>query len=154
MTRDEMESRSIPEPNTGCWLWLRAPRRPGASHGAVQYNGRTEYAHRVMFTLTHGPIPSGMVVCHRCDVGACINPDHLFLGTQAENMADMTAKGRRFIPTSEEGSGAELSVADVAVIRTRLAAGEKPARIATDFGVHRTTINRIKLGATWAREEG
>lgn len=80
----------IPEPNSGCHLWLGNGRK----YGRVTLAGQGMYAHRLAWQFAHGPIPEGMMVLHRCDVGLCVNPDHLFLGTQTDNMRDMVSKGR------------------------------------------------------------
>jgi hypothetical protein len=81
----------------GCWLWSACVDEHGyGSFVRLQEDGshRLEGAHRVAWELTHGPIPDGLRVCHHCDTPPCVRPDHLFLGTQADNMADMQRKGR------------------------------------------------------------
>ena len=75
---------------TGCWIWMGCVNREG--YGQVSVDGRLQRAHRVFFGLDK--IPKGMLVCHKCDVPSCVNPDHLFLGTQTDNILDMMSKGR------------------------------------------------------------
>jgi hypothetical protein len=81
-----------------CWLWTSNVHTNGYGQIAESRNGRLRqrwlWAHRVAWELTHGPIADGLRVLHRCDVPTCVNPDHLFLGTQIENIADSVRKGR------------------------------------------------------------
>lgn len=77
---------------SGCWLWAAGKNNQG--YGVCFLDGRRTYVHRLSWELHRGPIPSGLYVCHTCDTPLCLNPDHLFLGTQRDNMADASAKGR------------------------------------------------------------
>lgn len=98
--KERIERLSMPEPNTGCWLWIASGRsnQNGIEYGRLEVTTdgscRKVAAHRVSYEVFKGPIPNGLNVLHKCDVGCCVNPDHLFLGTQVDNMKDCYAKGR------------------------------------------------------------
>jgi hypothetical protein len=89
------EAMTIPEPNSGCLLWLGYACPQG--YGRVSVRGkrnRSCTAHRAAYECAHGPFDESLTVCHSCDTPLCVNPDHLFIGTQKENLRDMRAKGR------------------------------------------------------------
>ena len=77
---------------TGCWVWQGCLSDNG--YARASYKGKTQSLHRLVYTLLVGEIPKGLMACHKCDVRACCNPDHIFIGTQSENMKDMYRKGR------------------------------------------------------------
>lgn len=139
------------DPNTGCWLWSGCGLKSG--YGAFNRgDGVMVLTHRYAYERHYGPIPDGMFVCHRCDTPACVNPAHLFAGSPRDNTQDMLAKGRWIVPerVGEANGRAKLTAATVAEIRARLSVGEKPARLAEEFGVTTPLIYQIRRGTIWA----
>jgi hypothetical protein len=132
-----------------CWFWQAQVNNKG--YGVfTYYTVRTPtrpskglYAHRVSWMLTHGDIPEGLRVLHRCDNPPCCNPKHLFLGTQKENMVDCAKKGR----ASKGGDNAKVTPEQVRLIR---ADTRKHHVIAADYGMRRLAIWNIKKRRTWA----
>lgn len=135
----------------GCWRWQKCLH--GNGYGKVGLGGgKTTGAHQASFRAFRGEIPEGLNVCHTCDVRDCINPDHLFLGTQSDNIKDAVAKGRMNLTNrkhGEENSQAKLTDAHVVTIRLRLAAGEAKAQIARSFGVTPRIILLIDRREIW-----
>jgi hypothetical protein len=131
-----------------CWEWQAQRSRDG--YGKLQLRGKKHLAHRLSFEVHCGPIPDGINVCHRCDNPCCINPSHLFLGTQADNIADKFAKGRGVTPRlfGADHSQAKLTEADVLAIR---ASSASQSQMAKAFGVSKSTIGSIRTGKTWAK---
>ena len=142
------------EPNSGCWLWEGACDRKGYGQLRIA-NRKGRLATHISLELRGRKIPSGMQACHRCDVPACVNPDHLFVGTPLENTADMISKGRvRLAPVrGSRVGGAVLTELDIPVIRARLARGETLRGIAASYGVTEAAISCVKLKKTWRHVE-
>lgn len=138
-----------PEPNSGCWLWTGSSNSRG--YGQIASGrGFPVLAHRISFLLHRGPIPAGMQVLHRCDVRACVNPAHLFLGTAQDNMDDKIAKGRERILRGTECGTAKLTEYDVAWMRSLRDAGSTYRDLGRSFGVHPVTAMRAVTGEQWA----
>jgi len=135
-----------------CWLWKAATNSDG--YGLVGVDGRTLRAHRVSWEIHNGPIPAGMCILHRCDNPACVNPAHLFLGTDADNIRDCVAKGRHVTHPAPPGEGhrsAKLTDANVLEIRKLYAAGGVFQReLGERFGVSRQNISYILSRKAWA----
>jgi HNH endonuclease len=129
----------------GCWNWTAGKGTRGYGH--VRIRGKTRAAHRLSYELATGPIPCGMFVCHRCDNPSCVNPEHLFLGTDADNMADKTAKGRQTKGASV--NTAKLDAQVVQSIRESRAAGASYSQLAAKHGVSKQQIANIVLGRSW-----
>lgn len=81
-----------------CWIWLGSKNRNKAGYGRIERNGKKEVVHRIAYKIYYGIDPNDLCVCHTCDNSMCVNPRHLFLGTHADNMRDMKAKGRAISP--------------------------------------------------------
>jgi hypothetical protein len=134
------EDRFISEPNSGCWLWLGADRFKHG-YGTFYFNERRELAHRFAWMLFRGEIPVGICVLHKCDNTRCVNPDHLFLGTHAENMKDMRVKGRH-----RYGISPKLNLEEILIIRKSTASQRQLAR---EFGIGSSHVWRIKNRKHW-----
>lgn len=165
-------SRVSPEPNTGCWLWTGAVNDSG--YGVIAVGGRQRRATFAALVL-HGRTPeAGVYVLHRCDQPACVNPDHLFTGTQLDNMKDCVSKGRMpsgpglprargdrhwtrtqpekvraLVKRGEACPTAKLTASQVTEIRRRRVSGEQMKPIARAYGVSRALIGQIVNRRIW-----
>lgn len=125
-----------------CWRWTAG--RTGPGYGQIRWKSQRDGAHRMAWALTHGPIPNGMHVLHKCDVRLCCNPSHLFLGTNADNVADKTAKGR-------SPGRPKLTPDQTQRLIERRCAGERAAELAVEFGV---TPRRVEQLSYAMRQSG
>lgn len=126
-----------------CWLWSGFNNPKGYGNFTIE-SGRVVLSHRFAYEISVGVIPEGSCVLHRCDTPACVNPAHLFIGSKADNNADMMAKGR--YARGERNGLSKLD--DARVQRIRAAVGTHRS-IAAEFGVHQSTVTRIKSGVIW-----
>lgn len=138
------EEKYIPEPNSGCWLWTSAWEKFG--YGQATNNAR---AHRLSWELHFGPIPDGMRVCHKCDTRPCVNPQHLFLGSDLDNVRDKVTKGRHCYGTR---NGKSKLTADLAVL---ICTDKRPAKaMAIELGVCQALIYHVRNGRIWGHATG
>ena len=125
---------------SGCWHHETATI---VNYGNIIYLGKYMKTHRASWLVHRGPIPEGLCILHRCDNRRCVNPEHLWLGTKTDNMADMVAKGRH-------ARSSKLSVDDVRKIRALLAEGNSCGAIARQFNVSESHVSAIKHGRCYA----
>lgn len=136
------------ERGESCWLWTGPLDRDG--YGEWQYAERRQKAHRWAFELFVGPI-GALQVCHTCDVPNCVNPAHLFLGTQADNMHDMQAKGRKYDKRGERHHMAILNEVTVLAIRAEYDGKRgSRSRIARTRGLNYQTVSDIVMRRRWS----
>lgn len=135
------------EISKGCWLWAGSKNADG--YGTVSLNGKNQKAHRVSYEVFNGPIPSNMVVMHKCDRPACVNPEHLTLGVQSDNVADMDRKGRRVAPASENARTAKLTWTEVRQIRKYANGGKSRQWLADKYNLHISSVDNILKNRTW-----
>jgi len=132
---------------TGCWEWQGATDKTGYGKFRTADSRRMLKAHRFAYKLLVGPIPTGLLVLHRCDNPPCCNPEHLYVGTHAENMRDAVLTGR--IRRGEDNGRARLTEENVIEARRSSKNGEGVYHIAARLGVSHTAIQQILSGKTW-----
>lgn len=136
-------------PETGCWDWIGTKDSKG--YGKIWVGEKLARSHRVAYTIHVGNIPDGLIVCHHCDNPGCVNPDHLFVGTNADNMKDKTCKGRaRGQGKGESHSLAKLTEDDIRSIRKEKASGVRQRVLARKYGVSEQHMSDICKGRYWS----
>ena len=127
----------------GCWEWRGSLDSSGYGHIGIAA-GRNAKAHRVSYQIHRGQIPEGLMVCHKCDNRICVNPDHLFLGSHQDNMADRDLKRRS---AAGERNGMSKITREIAAYIKHSPLSERA--IARELGLHRGTVNAVRAGRTW-----
>ena len=143
---DKIEKHTIRIPESGCWVWMSTIHENG--YGRVCAGKKPFYAHRVSYEQKYGPIPSGMMALHHCDVRCCVNPDHIFVGTQQNNMTDKVRKNRQAKGISH--GNAKLTEDQVLEIKY---SSETSIKLAAKFDYLASMIRAIKNGNLWKHLE-
>jgi hypothetical protein len=148
--RERIDHFTTPEPTSGCWLWTGWIESNG--YGSTHHGGTKLTAHRASWLAFRGPIPSRMFVLHRCDNRACVNPDHLFIGTHAENMQDMKSKGRspHGALHGESHPKAKLTYEAAVEVAALVRSGADEREVAARFGI----VPRYARSFRWMKEWG
>lgn len=140
-----IEERSVKVPECGCWLWTGAF---SSGYGSAMFQGKSKRAHRLSWEIFKGPIPDGVCVCHECDTPACVNPDHLFLGTKKDNADDRDLKGRNK-SNSMPGESHPLALLTEGDVREIRLSSDTGTALAKRYGVHVMTISCARRRVTW-----
>lgn len=170
---EELVKRGYEKRDSGCWEWVK-DKVTTTGYGKLTYKGKTMSAHRASYIVHKGEIPKGKHICHTCDNRACVNPDHLWVGTQKENIQDMIAKGRKPCQKGrklspehfeklqfgrknnhpgKQGSKhhlAKLTEEKVKEIKKLISQGYKNKEIAELYKVDQSNISHIRSGKRWS----
>jgi hypothetical protein len=132
----------------GCWEWMASKFRDG--YGQIKIERQNRKTHRVSWELVNGPIPNDLLVLHKCDNRACVNPDHLFLGTHDDNAKDRNKKGRQAQILGSERYNAKLTERIVKKIRELFDSGEmRQVDLYQKFGMSQAVMSRILNRKVW-----
>ncbi len=141
---ERFENKFVIDPGTRCWNWIAGKDWDGYGH--IWVKGKTRKAHRTSYSLFVGRIGTKLV-CHKCDNPSCVNPAHLFLGTNEDNIKDCMKKNRK--PKGITHGMAKLTETDVLTIRDRVSKGESRQKLAQEYGVLPALISKISLKQLW-----
>jgi hypothetical protein len=142
-----LELQTVPVAECGCWIWMGKLNQYG--YGRINIGGAYQGTHRVSWEVHRGKIPDGLHVLHHCDIRSCINPDHLFIGTDADNVRDCIKKGRaRHVGMKgEKHHKAKVTAKQVLMIRT---SQKKPKFFIEKFGLSKSQVSAIRTKRSWS----
>ena len=137
------------EKTDGCWLWVGGSKSQ-KGYGKIEIKGKHKLAHRLSYEIHKGPIPDGLLVMHSCDNPSCVNPDHLSVGTQSQNILEAFAKGRKnAVPPHVFGESCGASKISEKVAIEILASKDPSKALMARYGVSKSIIQRLRAGDTW-----
>jgi hypothetical protein len=137
-----------PEPNSGCWLWDGVVNHRG--YALMSADNKLKKASHIALRLVGRALDVGQIACHRCDMPACVNPDHIYAGTHATNAADRQNRGRGIQPKGSLSPVAKLTEQDVMRMRAAYRAGRSQGSLAREYGLNQGTVSNICRGLRWA----
>lgn len=137
--KNSFNTKYIPEPNSGCWLWMGAVNSQGRSTVGLPKSRKTITAHRLSFLLFKGEVPAGLHVLHKCDIPLYVNPDHLWLGTHQDNMNDCKHKNRKAKGLKHPRTKLTLEQINAIIVDPRL-----QQIIANEYGIHNSYVSQLK----------
>lgn len=148
---EHFSARVMPEPNSGCWFWMGSLTQKGYGDVLLIENGKRQHvrAHRIAWALYKGTVPPGKMVCHKCDIRCCVNPDHLFLGTASDNVRDMVAKGRSSQQIRNFGTKSPHAKITAAAALAIFQSTESEIALAARYGICHSTVRRIRQKKKW-----
>jgi hypothetical protein len=141
-------ARAIKDATTGCWIWQGS--KHGSGYGLARFNHKLQRVHRIVWQLEYGAIPAGFHICHRCDTPACCNPEHLFLGTAADNAHDRDRKGRLMTLRGEQNPRAKLTNEQVRYIKS-IPRGPwgYGVKMAARLGISPARFHQLRASSHW-----
>jgi hypothetical protein len=145
---ERFHEKIIPVTESGCHIWIGSEARGG--YGQIKIHGKKQLAHRVSYAMCNGEVPASLDVLHACDVPCCVNPDHLFLGSDSDNQKDSVRKGRAYFsnhPDRLQWKPRKLTVEQARAIA--LSRGPL-SDTAKEFGISKCHVSSIRLRRVWA----
>lgn len=150
ITVEYLLGRSMPIPESGCWVWLGAVSSGKRGYPVISdKNGLAVKVTRLIWEMLHGSIPEGMFICHKCDVPSCINPDHLYAGTPKQNSADMMKRNRSYLQKVQGNVRRKRITREQAI--AVMTSTKSLHEMAKEFSLQVGTLSYIRSGRTWKK---